>query len=373
MQLNLHENIKKYRREMKLTQEELADAFGVTVGAVSKWESGSTVPDILTLMELADFFNISMDVLLGYGISSKKVDDISDRLSELLNRGEYEEAISEADKALVRYPGNFKILVSCAQTYETVMAVKDSKAYRRKAVELYEASLRYIDQNTDPEYNEFTIKFLIANLKMWENPEESLGRLKEINYMGIADTNIARIYSKMGNYDEALDRYTRTLVSILIRVMEFSTNMYITLISTGKAKSVKEAADLMDWSLAIVDSVSDGKISYLTKVKVMMLILKSLSLSCSEEYDDMKKCIDTAYMLAKEYDKNPSNDFSGKIKFWHAHEDYHPSLYDELGHGAEAGIDHLFREASDQIPEKIIKKMESAKDYWEEIKENNHV
>ena len=55
MQLNLHENIKKYRKEMGLTQEALAEAFGVTVGAVSKWESGNTVPDIVTLMELADF------------------------------------------------------------------------------------------------------------------------------------------------------------------------------------------------------------------------------------------------------------------------------------------------------------------------------
>ena len=51
MKLNLSENIKKYRKEMNLTQEGLAEAFGVTVGAVSKWESGSTVPDIMTMME----------------------------------------------------------------------------------------------------------------------------------------------------------------------------------------------------------------------------------------------------------------------------------------------------------------------------------
>lgn len=55
MQLKLNENIKKYRKSMNLTQEDLAEAFGVTVGAVSKWESGSNVPDILTLMQLADF------------------------------------------------------------------------------------------------------------------------------------------------------------------------------------------------------------------------------------------------------------------------------------------------------------------------------
>ena len=49
MQIKLNENIKKYRKSMNLTQEELAEAFGVTVGAVSKWESGSNVPDILSL------------------------------------------------------------------------------------------------------------------------------------------------------------------------------------------------------------------------------------------------------------------------------------------------------------------------------------
>ena len=45
MQHNLNENIKKYRKEMNLTQADLAEAFGITEGAVSKWESGNTVPD----------------------------------------------------------------------------------------------------------------------------------------------------------------------------------------------------------------------------------------------------------------------------------------------------------------------------------------
>ena len=40
MQVLLAENIRKYRREKKLTQEQLAEVMGVTVGAVSKWENG---------------------------------------------------------------------------------------------------------------------------------------------------------------------------------------------------------------------------------------------------------------------------------------------------------------------------------------------
>lgn len=54
MQLKLAENIKRYRKEMGLTQDGLAEALGVTIGAVSKWENGNNVPDITTLMELAN-------------------------------------------------------------------------------------------------------------------------------------------------------------------------------------------------------------------------------------------------------------------------------------------------------------------------------
>ena len=37
MELKLSDNIRKYRKEMGLTQEELAEAFGVTIGAVVWW------------------------------------------------------------------------------------------------------------------------------------------------------------------------------------------------------------------------------------------------------------------------------------------------------------------------------------------------
>ena len=65
-QLHLSENIIRLRRERKLTQEELADFLGVTKAAVSKWENGQTSPDILLLPQLACFFDVTIDQLLGY-------------------------------------------------------------------------------------------------------------------------------------------------------------------------------------------------------------------------------------------------------------------------------------------------------------------
>ncbi len=82
----------------------------------------------------------------------------------------------------------------------------------------------------------------------------------------------------------------------------------------------------------------------------------------------MKACVDTALKLAREYDKNPANDFTNKIKFWHGKEDLNPSYYDELGVAAVTGIDNLFKEGPIYLSDKIIKKMQPALDYWSSLK-----
>jgi len=59
-------NIARYRREQGLTQEALGEKLGVSFQAVSKWETGQTIPDTALLPELARILNISVDKLLGY-------------------------------------------------------------------------------------------------------------------------------------------------------------------------------------------------------------------------------------------------------------------------------------------------------------------
>lgn len=60
----LSEKIRDLRRKSGLSQEELADKLDVSRQAVSKWETGSAVPTTETLVELADFFGVSLDFLL---------------------------------------------------------------------------------------------------------------------------------------------------------------------------------------------------------------------------------------------------------------------------------------------------------------------
>ena len=61
--MNLGENIKNRREELKLSQEYVADQLGITRQAVSKWETGQSEPTASNLIQLAEVFEISLSEL----------------------------------------------------------------------------------------------------------------------------------------------------------------------------------------------------------------------------------------------------------------------------------------------------------------------
>ena len=64
VKLIISKNIIKYRKKMGLTQLELAEKLNYSDKTLSKWERGESMPDIVTLKQLADIFMISVDVLI---------------------------------------------------------------------------------------------------------------------------------------------------------------------------------------------------------------------------------------------------------------------------------------------------------------------
>ena len=64
LKTQLGANIVTYRKRSGLTQAKLAERLNYSDKAVSKWERGESMPDVLTLIQLAELFEITLDELL---------------------------------------------------------------------------------------------------------------------------------------------------------------------------------------------------------------------------------------------------------------------------------------------------------------------
>ncbi len=106
--MSISSQIRKYRKEVNLTQEQLADELGVTSQAVSKWERGGA-PDIGMLPIIANYFQITIDELLENGRQSVVCE--REALFSKLSQKESEEKITLLNAFLRKHPKDCDAMV----------------------------------------------------------------------------------------------------------------------------------------------------------------------------------------------------------------------------------------------------------------------
>lgn len=107
--LLIGEVIYRLRKKKTITQEQLANFIGVSTAAVSKWESGTSYPDITLLPVIAIFFNVTIDTLLNFKIqlSDEEVMKIFAECEKLFSNGELGKAIVKSKEYIVKYPSSY--------------------------------------------------------------------------------------------------------------------------------------------------------------------------------------------------------------------------------------------------------------------------
>lgn len=212
MNNNLAVNIRAMRKARGLTQEQLADVFGVTVGAVHKWEAGLSTPELSLILEMADFFDTSLDVLIGYAPRDNRIEKLAARLRKMAYVMD-PEGPAEAQKALKKYPNNFAIVFECALLYGINGINPKNKEYLKRAIELFEMSLPLLSQNTDPGINESVIygQLAILHQTLGDN-KKALKIYEEHNAGGIFDIRIGQVLALNNEYRRADEYLSRAMV-----------------------------------------------------------------------------------------------------------------------------------------------------------------
>ena len=113
------EFLKQLRKEKELTQEQLAERFLVSGRTVSRWETGSNMPDLSVLVEMADFYDVDIREILD---GERKSENMDRETKETLKKvAEYTE---EEKKKLKRRMadmmlGTVALLIFCALLFES--------------------------------------------------------------------------------------------------------------------------------------------------------------------------------------------------------------------------------------------------------------
>ena len=111
MNLHLGEKIRTLRKERGISQEVLAQSLGISFQAVSKWETGLTLPDLTMIPALASFFRVSTDELFDFNVleQEKQIEALCTEAAAYRGTDDRRsEAILRA--GLRKFPGNDIIL-----------------------------------------------------------------------------------------------------------------------------------------------------------------------------------------------------------------------------------------------------------------------
>lgn len=354
MEIRLGQNIRRLRREAGYTQEQLAEALGVSTGAVYKWESDRAVPELGLLVEIAEFFETSVDALLDYGWEKMSMGQTAEKLHRYAIDRELKEGMRFAEQALQKYPNSFPVVWRSAELYFLAMEPE----YARRAVELYQKAIQLIDQNSDETVELPTIQNRIAGCYCYlGRTEEAIALLKKNNVGGVNNHQIGLLLSQDQNRaEEALEYLSDALLmgySQLYNVCMGYANAYAALEQTDKVR------EIILWLLELGKGLRNTKtLTWMDRTDVPLYMILAETEFLRQNEEEAARWLQMAGDTAQRFDTAPEYRTSVGMKFYHGSE--HAASYDDMGETAMNMIENFLAEGKDGA---------NLRPLWEELRE----
>lgn len=358
MEINLGDNIRRLRREAGFTQEQLAEALGVTAGAVYKWESKTSMPEIRLLVEMARLFETSVDVLLGYSWESGSMGQAAEKIRVYRNERNFDAGLRYAEGALQKYPNSFEVVFQSANLYFMSMVVLRGKSARR-AIELYRRSIELIDQNTDESVGVITIQNSIASCYCYlGRMDKAIEILQKNNVGGLNDAKIGLFMSQdPGRAEEALKYLSDALHNYYARIFEICigyANAY------GILEELDKIEALMLWLLDVSKGLRDPSVvNFMDKTNVRIHTILAEVRFLKGDQQGAYDWLLTAKNTAQRFDAAPEFRTHVGLKFYHS--DMDAVSIDDMGETAMSMIENYIN---------VDTTAANLRPIWEEIKNN---
>ena len=347
METRIAENIREYRKQRGLTQEQLAEVLGVSVGAVYKWESKASLPELRLILEMADFFDVSVDALLCYQMKDNQIRVTVDRLWKASNCRDYD-ALSEAEKAVRKYPHSFDVVFAGAFLYYTFGAGTKKEAWLRRAIELLGRSCLLVSQCTDPRLDKSYLCGMMAEMhEMLGETDKALKLLKENNAGAIFEDMIGIMMLSHGkDPEEANDFLEDGLLRTISRLIQ-------TVIGYAMLFNVKNenasGMSMMHWIIPTLEGLKKTQESdFIDKMIVVFDVFLTIFQYKSGNRKGAEESLRKAKTLAIAFDAAP-NYMANRVKY--VREAETTNAHDLLGETAMDAAEKVLQNADPELRE----------------------
>jgi len=197
------------RRELRLTQEEVAEYLAVSKASVSKWETGQSFPDTLLIPQLANFFNITIDELFGYtpGISTNDIKILYEEYGHRFVKGNDPDLIKDIEENITKYYAYPQFILSISQwflNYATIEkdTIKQTQMIN-KAYSLAKHVLEITNNSSFLSLAEMLCTTILLYQKKYKECFEIVGEEPKIVNDAASNNLLASIYLSLGKIEKA--------------------------------------------------------------------------------------------------------------------------------------------------------------------------
>lgn len=206
-EINIAKTIITKRKEKGITQDDLSIYIGVSKASVSKWETGQSYPDITFLPQLATYFNISIDELIGYSPQMTKEDikKLYHRLSSEFSSQPFDEVLAECRAIIKKYFSCFPLLLQMViLLVNHHMLAKEKETQEKLLQEIIDLCVRIKTESDNVWLSKQANSMEAMCYMILQKPQEVLALLDETTKPILSDeTILANAYYMTGNFQKA--------------------------------------------------------------------------------------------------------------------------------------------------------------------------
>lgn len=251
--LHVSQVIHLKRKQLGVTQEELAQFMGVSKASVSKWETSQSYPDVTLLPRLASYFNITIDELVGYTpqMEPKEIQALYRELSAAFCSRPFEEVYARCQTVIRDYYSCFPLLLQMAGLLLNHGMLAPNVQVRQQALQQVVSLCRRVQEQSGVlELSRRAREVEIMGHQLLGHPEETLRILKDESLVLSQDTQLLiAAYRQLGDTGKARHAAQVELFQHLLFLV--SNLMQLLSLHAQEAQIVPE---ILKRGLAVIDA-----------------------------------------------------------------------------------------------------------------------